>query len=786
LEDQDMWWLSGIFRSVYLHAAPQPYIRDLHVKTLLDNSYEDATVRVNVDTQFEEFDRETSQIECEIHRNDRVIRSSDAFTKSVKSIEDGKKQVVFETYLESPAKWTAETPDLYELLLVLRDEEGETISVIPEQFGVRSIDVIDGQLCVNGQPVTIRGVNRHEHHHQRGQAIPIATMEEDVRMMKENNINAVRTSHYPCHPEFYRKCDEYGLYVLDETDLEYHGIENIKSDIDLHSNPDWRDAHVDRAVRMVHRDKNRPSIIGWSLGNESGFGRNHEEMASAIKDIDSTRPIHYEQDKQLNVTDIASEMYVPANSLDELQEKHDSVPILLVEYAHAMGNGPGGLKSYWEAFAEAERLQGGFLWEWIDHGIERFDEEGNQWFAYGGDFDGEPNDGNFNITGLLFPDRNPSPGLEEYRSVLEPVSINAVDIENGEFQIENEYDFKPLSTHVGRWEQISDGDHVDGGSFTVPNIGPGDSGIINLPRFENRTTGEQFLNLCIYECDQSDRDILEHVIGSDQFKLTERTNQLEYLLSNKTFSPGESNYSENDTTIELHTESADLHIDKIFGTIDRCRIDSSPVITDGLKLNFWRPPTDNDMIYASEWRDNNLDLLKQRVESFDHCIHSGIHRIQINKTLAPPSKREEIQVKQEYHINQQGTIFLHTQLSIDNDLLPLPRIGYRLTLPGDFDHVNWYGRGRGPSYPDRKEATRVGKYSASVDELHTPYVRPQENGNRTDVRFMEIVDSEVGKLSACGINELISFGAHHYSLDALDEAEHQHELPRQDQITLTI
>ncbi|WP_229776907.1 glycoside hydrolase family 2 TIM barrel-domain containing protein, partial [Alicyclobacillus cellulosilyticus] len=481
LEDQDMWWLSGIFRDVYLLRRPHLHLWDWFAQPSLDAAYRDGTLAVTAKVRNQ---GRTQVSGARLHG--RLLDASGqevaAGVSEVPAAGPGQEAAAaLSLVVREPRKWSAEDPYLYHLVLTL-EADGQVLEVVAGRVGFRQIELKGGQLLVNGVPILFRGVNRHEFHPDFGRAVPYEAMVADIRLMKQHNINAVRTSHYPDDPRWYDLCDEYGLYVIDEADLETHGFHPLGAWNRLSDDPAWEAAYVDRMERMVHRDKNHPCVILWSLGNESGYGRNHEAMAACARAIDPTRLIHYEGDREAKTADVVSTMYTSVPELRQLGERTDiPKPHILCEYAHAMGNGPGGLREYWEAFYQYPRLQGGFVWEWCDHGIRTRTPDGREYFAYGGDFGDEPNDGNFVIDGLVFPDRVPSPGLIEYKKVIEPVHVTPVDLAAGVIRVHNRYDFLSLDHLVMVWSIEAEGRVVQSGTAALPHIPAGVSAEVRLP-----------------------------------------------------------------------------------------------------------------------------------------------------------------------------------------------------------------------------------------------------------------------------------------------------------------
>ncbi|MDD4890080.1 MAG: glycoside hydrolase family 2 TIM barrel-domain containing protein, partial [Phycisphaerae bacterium] len=496
LEDQDMWWLSGIFRDVYLLAMPTACLWDVGVQTRFDATGRDATLVAKVTL---------ANVSGKAARDHRVdLRLLDAgrqvvARRSVKMSAPAKGEAwdVVEMRIAAPAKWNAEKPNLYTLLVTHKMPDGEVAEVVPVTVGFREVKVDGHVLRVNGQAIKLKGVNRHEFHPDLGRAVPLATMVEDLLLMKRHNINAIRTSHYPDDPRFYDLCDRRGFYLIDECDLETHGLNYVEWRGNPPNEPAWRDACVDRMVRMVQRDRNHPSVIIWSLGNEAHFGENHVAMAAKARELDPTRPIHYEGDYGIQTVDIFSNMYsriekveligqgreADVRAIDKSMtgEGYMNMPYVLCEYAHAMGNGPGNLKEYWDLIYKYPRLCGAFVWEGVDHGIRKRTADGREYFAYGGDFGDVPNDGNFVCDGLVFPDRRPSPGLIEYKKVIEPVQVDAEDLAAGRVRLTNRYDFCGLDHLLMTWTITADGAAVASGSSPAPRIAAGRSKVVTLP-----------------------------------------------------------------------------------------------------------------------------------------------------------------------------------------------------------------------------------------------------------------------------------------------------------------
>jgi beta-galactosidase/evolved beta-galactosidase subunit alpha len=806
LEDQDMWWLSGIFRDVYLVAKPPVHVFDFRVRTELDEEYRDAVLKVRTVIK-NHSEQAVSKYQIELRLLDANLQPvlENPLNSDVSVEPEDEVALDLEASVANPEKWSAEHPYLYSLLVILKDDRGQTIEVENCKVGFRSVELRNGNVLVNGVPIMIKGVNRHDHHPDLGKAVSLESMIEDILLMKRHNINAVRTSHYPNDPRFYDLCDYYGIYVLDETDLECHGFNTIGDWNRTSDDPEWEDAYVDRMVRMVERDKNHPCIIIWSLGNESGFGRNHEAMARWVREADPTRLLHYEGDREQKVADIVGPMYTSVDGVIELGEDSDAEkPVILCEYAHAMGNGPGGLREYWDAFCKYKRLQGGFVWDWVDQGIRQVTEDGREWFAYGGDFGDEPNDRNFLINGLIFPDRKPSPGLIEYKKVLEPVKVEPVDLAAGRVKIINRYDFLSLSQREGEapaepnlgeapaepnllmsWNLTADGEILQSGNIPTPDIAPGDSAVVTIPYTKPPvlTPGTDYwLNISFTLASDTVWACKGHEVAWAQFQLPLETPS---SLIVKVDSMPSLVCEDSVNVIHVTGADFDLTFDKVYGVIAAWHHEDIEVLSKGPKLNFWRAPIDNDVRVERAWRKAGLHRLTHRVDSVEcSCPNERVVQVHVRSRIAPPVLALGFKCEYTYTIYGSGDLVIETHGVPKGELPVLPRIGLQMTLPGELEHVSWYGRGPGECYVDSKQANRVGVYSCKVDDLYTPYVYPQENGNRTDVRWVSFMDTRGIGFAAVMPN--LNFSAHRFTTEDLGKAQHTCDLIPRDEITLNL
>ncbi|WP_077619662.1 glycoside hydrolase family 2 TIM barrel-domain containing protein [Bacillus sinesaloumensis] len=810
IEDQDMWWLSGIFRDVYLLAKPKVYTHDFFVKTKLDEDYQDAEL----------------QIESVLHSSNDSLKeyqlAIQLFDANMKEVEEAKRTISVqlsgssETKLDTsirvtdPSKWTAETPYLYTLVMTLKDAEGNIVEVIPSKVGFRQVELKNGLIQVNGVPILFKGVNRHDHHPDLGRAVPFDWMKKDIELMKQHNINAVRSAHYPNDPRFYDLCDEYGVYVIDEADLECHGFDRIGKPHQLAQDPEWKEAFVDRMKRMVERDKNHPSIIIWSLGNESGFGENHVAMAEWAKQKDPTRLVHYEGETRLIMTqennnptrlheaaDMFSTMYTPHGIMERLGQRDDlAQPHILCEFAHAMGNGPGGIKEYFDLFYKYDRLQGAFVWEWLDHGIRQYTEDGKEYFAYGGDFGETPHDGTFVIDGLVMPDRTPSPALLEYKKVIEPVRAEMVDFNEGTVRIDNLYNFSTLDHLTLSWCVVSDGKVVDSGTLDMPTITPGESSEIKIPftlPSMIKANTDYWLNLQFNQATDTKWAKAGHEVAWAQFELP--VNVSLDVKESRVYRP--LHVEDTDHKLAVSGENFTYSFNKVYGVLESWTHQGIELLEQGPKVNVWRAPTDNDKLGLEEfsvkkeepeWKRFGLHHMQTHVKAVEVKVSSSndLVKICVQSRLAPPVHAWGFDTKTIYTISKNGSMTIEVDGKKQGEAsTTLPKVGLQMKLKSQMNQVDWYGRGPGESYSDSKLANRFGVWSNSVDDLHTPYVVPQENGNRHEVRWASVTDlSGVGILVAGKPD--FDFSASYYSTEKLENAGHTYDLVKNDFITFNI
>jgi len=735
LEDQDMWWLSGIFRPVTLLARPEGGIGDYFVHAGYDHETGLGTVRVDAD------------VEARL-----LIPELGVDTATGTEVEAG-----------SVEPWSAESPRLYDAVLATAAES------VPLRIGFRTVTISDQGLRVNGHRVLFRGVNRHEFDPETGRAVSEDVMLADVLMMKRHNINAVRTSHYPPHPRFLELCDEYGLYVIDECDLETHGFEPIGWRGNPSDDPAWEATFVDRMQRMVERDKNHPSILLWSLGNESGTGRNLSAMAAWTRRRDPSRPLHYEGDWSCRDVDVYSRMYPSHAEVDlignraepalddaALDQRRRAMPFILCEYAHAMGNGPGGLQEYQDLFARHPRCQGGFIWEWIDHGIPAQTADGRPYFAYGGDF-GEPlHDGTFIADGLLFPDRTPSPGLLDAKKVFEPVHLQ---LGSGGIRVTNRFDVVSLSHLRLEWSLETQGREVAGGPLPLPPVGAGESADVALPSLP-QTTAESWLTVRAVLGDDMPWAAAGHELAWSQIQVTP-------ALPRAGTGPAMVRTGQGSVTIGTAT----------FRAQDGALTAIGDLAVEGPRLDVWRAPTDNDdtpqgVALVVLWRALGLHRMQHRIDA----VEVEDDQLRVRTRVAPAATDLGLLATYTWSGLDETGVRLTLDVVPEGEwTVPLPRLGLRMALPAAVNEVEWFGKGPGEAYADTGLAARVGRFTGTVEAMQTPYVHPQENGNRRAVREVTLRDS-IGRGLRIEGDPTFELTARPWTTEQLDAARHSTDL----------
>jgi beta-galactosidase len=780
LEDQDYWKISGIERDVFLYAVPATHIQDYWVHPDLDSTLQRGTLKVDVTLSHAGPGRSAAaRLAALLLGPDgrRVLR-----TPLVARLGAGMENdttLTLSASVPTPARWTAETPTLYTVVLALLDARGDTAEVIAQRVGFRRIEVKGGLLLVNNVPITFRGVDRHEHDPVTGRYVTEASMRRDIELMKQAHVNAVRTSHYPDDPRWYDLADEYGLYLIDEANIESHGM-HYDPDTTLGNKPAWQYAHLDRTRRMVERDKNHASVILWSLGNEAGSGVNFEATSAWIHRRDPSRPVHYERAGEARYVDVVSMMYPSKQRMLRYLNTKPDRPLILCEYAHAMGNSEGNLQDDWDFFWSQPQLQGGFIWDWVDQGLAARTKDGRPYFAYGGDFGppGTPSDGNFLFNGLVAPDRTPHPHYYEVKKVYQPVDTRILD-PSGRIRVVNRYDFRDLGGLTLRWIITADADTLARGDGPDLAVAARDSADLplGLPSVHPPAGAEVFLE--VEYVSRRDEPFLPAgtVIAWDQFPLAVEVAPVEAgaPLPDATL-------VQDSSRIVVTGPRFRLVFGRALGAMDSLVWDGTELLRTAPAPNFWRAPTDNDF--------GNRMPRRQRVW---RTAGPDRHLLSIS---AKQGGRSRVTVETEELLHAGGAHLVTTWTVYgsgdvvmrqrfvpgDTTIAELPRLGMRFTMPAGFDSVTWFGRGPQETYWDRKTGAAVGLHDLAAADFYYPYERPQETGTRTDVRWMAITDAAGTGLLAVGA-PLLEASAMNVLQDDLDEGQekvnrHAYMVPR--------
>lgn len=789
LEGQDYWKISGIERSVYLVTRPKAMIRDFSVHASLDSTYKTGLFTLDVELN-NTTNNKIRKYQTEIWLMDETTQ--DTLFHQIKETNihrNSRNNLQFKTRLPQIQPWTAESPNLYRLHIQLSNRKGNPLEALQSMVGFRNVEIMDGQLKINGKPITLFGVNRHEHDPVNGRAITEDCMLEDIRLMKQHNINAVRTSHYPNQWRWYELCDQYGLYLVDEANLECHGMKS-HPDGTLANYPTWENAHLDRAIRMVERDKNHPSIIIWSMGNETGDGENFKSMYRWIKEKDPSRPVQYEEARQKPHTDIVCPMYARIHHLKAYVEKTQERPLILCEYAHAMGNSVGNLQDYWDVIDAHKNLQGGFIWDWVDQTFEQTDQNGRKYWAYGGDMgnSGVPNDSNFCANGLVAANRSLHPHIQEVKKVYQPVKVLPLDPFGGKWILLNRYDFTTLNQQTIEWEITANGVMLNKGQTQSSRVEPHQEGqfTIPMPPIRPESGTEYFIQFKVLS--NADKPFLPKgsILGWNQYRLKL---PIRFKKTPEEVMP-RLNYLIQDEQIRLVGQDFTMDINTAAGIITSWIFEGKELLKKGPLADFWRSPTDNDLGNnmpgrSGIWKDAMHSL--ENVDCDIQRLSDKVIQVNIIQYLSKP----QLSINTQYTIYGSGDIIVHYQMfPLEADLPEIPRIGMTLLLNEAFQQLEWYGRGPHENYQDRKTAAAIGLYKGLVKDQHTDYVRPQENGNKTDVRWLALLSKEhIGLFIQA--NPIFEFSVRNYlnsDLNHPGKGHHKHlsDVPVRDLITLNL
>lgn len=770
LEDQDMWRLSGIERDVYLYALPKTHIVDFFIKAGLDSKYKNGMLHTEVNV----INAMGGVIEFFIESEG----GNHIFETEVQ-IENNK--VVIEKELKDILTWSAEIPNLYTAFITLRNASDEVVDVRSAKIGFRSVEVKNAQLLVNGMPILLKGVNRHEHDENHGHVISKEAMLADIKLMKAFNLNAVRTSHYPNDPFWYQLCDAYGLYVVDEANIESHAMGSLWNDgytldTTLGNNPLWKKAHLERTERMVERDKNFPSIIIWSLGNEAGSGQNFEATSAWVKERDNSRLVQYEQAWLEDYTDIVCPMYYQEDHINEFLALNDSRPFILCEYSHAMGNSTGNLMDYWDFFRKYPNLQGGFIWDWMDQGIAQKNGIGAPFWAYGGDFGPQdvPSDGDFCLNGIVFPDRTPKPGLHEVKKVYQNWWFKEVDLKAGKIEVYNENFFRSSDDFDFYVELKTEGESVKKEKLHFKKtINPLQKSLVSVPFPLDQLSGEDHYLHIFVQLKEDEGPLTQgHLVASEQFLIPVLSIQnLMYEVYPEILQ------KEDNEKYFFYGEDFTIVLDKKSGNITDWKSVNQDLLRKGLQPNFWRVPTNNDRgndmhNRCKPWRDVEKGRKVQALQV--ERLEPGQVKINVASTLAQGNSVYNIT----YLIKGDGSVEVDVYFKKGSEGLPeLPRFGMNLVMPYGFDNVKWYGNGPFESYNDRKSASMVDVYQGKIKDQHTPYIFPQESGNKTEVRWVEVTNNAGIGFRVKG-KQPLNTSTHHFTIDDLgNNLTHYWQIP---------
>ncbi|WP_434762008.1 beta-galactosidase [Vibrio fortis] len=802
LEDQDMWWLSGIFRDVTLLTKPKVAIEDVKIETQLDGSYRNA--QLNVDVKISKQANGSSgdhQIKVTLHdaQGQPVIEPDivDFGQRYVDEKGPWQELAHSQNLIIDPHKWSAESPYLYRCVISLEDEQGELLDCEAYDVGFRSVEITDGLLKVNGKPLLIRGVNRHEHHPELGHTMTREGMIQDIKLInKQNNFNAVRTAHYPNHPLWYELCDEYGLYLVDEANIETHGQVPMCR---LSDDASWLNAYMRRITRLVERDKNHPSIIVWSLGNESGIGRNHHAMYQWVKLTDPTRPVQYEGGgADTAATDILCPMYarvdwdlpVVAHQLEvtprvgirkAIALPNEQRPLILCEYAHAMGNSLGSFDKYWQAFRDNPRLQGGFIWDWVDQGITKQDKNGQSYWGYGGDFGDDINDRQFCINGLVFPDRTIHPTLHEVKKAQQFYQFTLVSASPLVIEVCSEHLFYASQNEILNWNITQDGEVQSQGSIELL-LEPDSTLQIELDGIvlPQKANALNHLNLEVRLSQDTKWASKGHVTATEQLSLP----TLSQLVLDANASEHPPLIVESDERLAIVGTQYRVEFDRLTGNVESWLKEGVEQLASGIRDHFYRAPLDNDIgvseanrvdpnSWIARWQAAGLDSLTPECIDFSYLTNQN-KALVTSKIAHLVDGQVRLLSTWQYQFYSDGEVIVDVHVQAAKDLPSLPRVGLTFSLKETPNSVAWFGRGPHENYPDRKSSAHIGRYQQSVEQMHTPYIFPSDSGLRCDVR-----EAVIGGFALQGD---FQFSVSRFGQQQLQKAKHTCDLIEQDQL----
>lgn len=800
MEDQDFWRLSGIERDVYLYAQDKVALNDIRITSGLQNDYKDGSFAIDLELI------NTTEASSEKEVTVKLLDGSKEIAQFSKkaTAKPGKTHVAFQHSIENVKPWNAEQPNLYTVLITVGDKSTTL------KTGFRAVEIKNNQVLINGQAVLFKGVNLHDHDETEGHVISEELTIKDLKVMKENNVNAIRCSHYPKNPFFYRMCDEYGFYVIDEVNIETHGMGTTNQGLDNNTEaqkihpayrPEWKAMHLDRTERMFERDKNYTSIITWSLGNEAGNGENFFATYNWLKEQDETRPVQYEGATNYENSDIQAPMYWRITHMKKYAENNPKRPLIQCEYSHAMGNSLGNFQDYWDLIESYDIMQGGYIWDWVDQGILTQNEKGEAFWAYGGDLGGADlqNDGNFCLNGVVNPDRSPQPLLMEMKKVYQYLKFKSENPKTGRITIWNNYDFITLDGFEFSWELLENGKQIANGILENVVAEPQSKTAVSIPLPNMDLSSKEYL-LNLYAKTNAKAPLVDkgHTLAYEQFQM----GMFKPEISETEGSGFKANLQ--DSILSFSNDKLKVAFNKNSGRLTEIDYGNGNIVLEGIKPNFWRAPTDNDYGFGmpnkmKAWKEasNNQVLESIKVKSGNREVAlenlesiSNSNTIIVETNFGLPSVNGSITIS--YTVNQNGSIKVNNQLqNISKDLPPMPRFGNNFVIKNDYNQVDWYGRGPHENYQDRNTGALVGNHSAPVEDLYFAYIRPQENGYKTDVRIVAFTDMTGNGLQIVKGSENFSFSAHHQYNSDFDagmqkQQRHTTDIPKRDLVNINI
>ncbi|WP_430813927.1 glycoside hydrolase family 2 TIM barrel-domain containing protein [Carboxylicivirga sp. RSCT41] len=792
LEDQDFWRLSGIFRDVYLWSTPQTHIRDFVTTASLNDTYTDGVFKLSGEI--------VSGSKKAVTVNYQLLDASGNEQLNGSLAVEAKKGIIrFESeehMLEQVNSWNAESPYLYQLLISLKDKNDNLLEVIPQKVGFRKVEIQEGRLLINRVAVLFKGTNRHEHHPETGHYVTTEDMMRDIILMKQNNINAVRTSHYPNTPEWYALCDQYGIYLIDEGNIETHGFGN-KGDNRLTCSPDWEEAYLDRVKRMVYRDRNHASVVIWSMGNESGDGPNARLAHEWVNKVDPSRPYLYEGSTRKggrDYADVYSRMYATPEECAKIIKDYSHMPYLLCEYTHAMGNSNGNLKEYWDLVYADNNFQGGFVWDWMDQGLKQPVPKGYQdnvqqshFFAYGGWWEnarGVHHDGNFCMNGLLASDWTPHPGLNTVKYFYRNIHVEAIDKDKLQFSITNWYDFSNAADWVdGHWTLLEDGSEVSSGALSTLDIPAraSENITIDLNGYQLKTGREYILSFGFTLKKDTFFAKAGHELAWDQFQLTRaRVQPME--VTNEA-----PQHRTEGRELYVWGEGFSILFDKLNGRMEKYYLGDELVIKQGPQPDFWRVPTDNDRgaVKSGNPKLPQLGIWKNAGTWLIDAFKVEEQEQTLVITASGTLPLVDASYVQTYTVNGKGEVQVACAYYAGEKNLPmLPRQGTELVITPGFNTIQWYGPGKYPTYSDRN-VEKVGVYTSCVEDEWVEYSKPQENGYKMNTRWFTMTNARGLGIKITG-EPTIGFGVSHYSKQDIQKSDYSFELTKQADIFLNV